>query len=215
MADQSVAFFVLLIATAFSSLIVPTNALLRQPRKIIIFRPVVATQMAWFEGPNPSSKKLAKVFIESPTMNSRKITSSISIDGTPDDVYSILTDYNNLAESIPNLTKSYLVPSPAGVKRIFQEGAQRIIGFEFRASLIMDMVEYGTQSTVPQTSSYLSSSSTSLVMRQQKRTSGGFTAGKSLMAERRLGFKLVESTMFSAFEGKAFCFRIYEKCVYS
>jgi hypothetical protein len=213
MAEQRVAFYLLLIATALSSFNVPTNALLRQPRRAFTSRLVVATQMAWFEGPNPSSKKLAKVYIESPTINSRKITSSITIDGTPEDVYSILTDYNNLADSIPNLTKSYLVPSPVGVKRIFQEGAQRIIGFEFRASLIMDMVEYGAHFTVPQTPSYFSSSSaystTPVVMRQQQWALDGVRRGNGLMAERRLGFKLVESTMFSAFEGKKLCYCIF------
>eukprot|EP01035_Chromulina_nebulosa_P018638 gene18638-24379_t len=81
------------------------------------------------------------VTIESPSLNSRKITASILIDGTIDDVWSILTDYNNLATHVPNLVRSYLIPSPTNSIRLFQEGAQRIIGFDFKASVVMDMIE--------------------------------------------------------------------------
>ena len=38
------------------------------------------------------------------------------------------------------------MPSSKGTIRIFQEGAQRIIGFEFRASLMMDMIENNMES---------------------------------------------------------------------
>ena len=79
--------------------------------------------------------------IESPSLNSRRITASIVIDSSLDDVWSILTDYNNLSKHVPNLVQSYLVPNPEGKIRLFQEGAQRIIGFDFRASLTMDMTE--------------------------------------------------------------------------
>lgn len=72
-------------------------------------------------------------------MNSRKITASIVIDSSMNHVWSILTDYNNLAAHVPNLVQSKLVPSPSGTIRLFQEGAQKIIGFDFRASLFMDM----------------------------------------------------------------------------
>lgn len=39
--------------------------------------------------------------------------------------------------------KSYTIPNPNNKKgiRLFQEGAQKIIGFDFRASLTMDLVE--------------------------------------------------------------------------
>lgn len=103
-------------------------------------------------------------------MNSRKITASILIDSTLDDVWSILSDYNNLASHVPNLVKSYLIPSPPGTIRLFQEGAQNIIGFDFRASLIMDMTEEPVDPN-------------------------------RAIQERKLSFKLVESMMFSNFEG--------------
>ena len=69
-----------------------------------------------------------EVVIEAPSMNSRRITSSIVIDCGIEDVWNILTDYNNLVNHVPNLTKSYLIPvkqSPQAI-RLFQEGFNRI-----------------------------------------------------------------------------------------
>jgi hypothetical protein len=68
-------------------------------------------------------QRFSQVTIQSPSMSSRRITASILIDATMDDVWSILTDYNNLSLHVPNLVKSYLVdsPSPGGI-RLFQEG---------------------------------------------------------------------------------------------
>lgn len=103
-------------------------------------------------------------------MNSRKISASIIIDSPVEDVWKILTDYDNLATHVPNLVKSNIDRGTNGELRLFQEGAQKIIGFDFRASLTMDM----TEQPVDQSSAYKS---------------------------RRLDFKLVESAMFSAFEG--------------
>ena len=50
-------------------------------------------------------------------------------------------DYDNLATHVPNLVESSRKPHPTGGIRLFQEGAQNIIGFDFRASLTMDMHE--------------------------------------------------------------------------
>lgn len=108
--------------------------------------------------------------IESPSLNSRRITADIIIESSVEDVWSILTDYNRLAVHVPNLVQSYLIPHPTGRLRLFQEGAQKIIGFDFRASLVMDMTEEPYDENVA-------------------------------MRGRRLDFKLVESGMFSAFEG--------------
>lgn len=126
-------------------------------------------------------------------MNSRKITASITVDSPIEDVWSIITDYDNLAVHVPNLVKSYVVPLGAsstslplstissimpndqkknsnGEIRIFQEGAQKIVGFDFRASLTLDMKE-------------------------------GIETATSSFTERKLTFKLAESSMFSSFDG--------------
>lgn len=83
---------------------------------------------------------MSDVLIEAPSINTRRVTASIIIDTPMNVVWSILTDYNNLATHVPNLVKSYLVPAGRSL-RLFQEGAQKIIGFDFRASLLMDMTE--------------------------------------------------------------------------
>jgi hypothetical protein len=126
-------------------------------------------------------------------LNSRKITASITVNSPLEDVWSIITDYDNLAVHVPNLVKSYVVPHGAsstssplstisiimpndqkknsnGEIRIFQEGAQKIVGFDFRASLILDMKE-------------------------------GIEISTSSFTERKLTFKLAESAMFSSFDG--------------
>lgn len=127
-------------------------------------------------------------------MNSRKITASIIVNSPIDDVWSIITDYNNLAVHVPNLVKSYVIApdgnsaSPALAQssfistspttksnenknvRIFQEGAQKIVGFDFRASLTIDM-------------------------REEEESEG------RAMKEKKLIFKLAESSMFSSFDG--------------
>ena len=67
-----------------------------------------------------------------------------------EDVWSILTDYDRLAIHVPNLKESKITQklsngSPGDGQyqcRLFQRGAQKIIGFEFGASVTMDMREY-------------------------------------------------------------------------
>lgn len=121
-------------------------------------------------------------------MNSRKITASILVNSPIGDVWSIITDYDRLAVHVPNLVKSYVVPdadsnspistpdlmkgtSKGNKLRIFQEGAQKIVGFDFRASLTMDMTEDIENE------------------------------GRAMAEKRTLNFKLAESGMFSAFDG--------------
>ncbi len=75
-------------------------------------------------------------------INSRCISASTIVSTPIADVWAILTDYDNLATHVPNLVVSNLLPHPEpGGIRLYQEGAQKIVGFDFRASLTMDMVE--------------------------------------------------------------------------
>jgi hypothetical protein len=119
-------------------------------------------------------KQISEVFIEAPSLNSRRITANIIIDTPIDTVWSILTDYNNLATHVPNLVQSYIVPNPpnsnTNTLRLFQEGAQNIIGFDFRASLLMEMREEREEEC-------------------------------NALRESRLCFKLIESRMFDTFDG--------------
>jgi len=56
-----------------------------------------------------------------------------------EDVWSILTDYDNLAIHVPNLVESRIIDSSK--PRVYQRGAQKIFGFEFGADVTMDMTE--------------------------------------------------------------------------
>lgn len=58
------------------------------------------------------------------------------------DVWLTLTDYDRLAEYVPNLTQSRVKPSNDGQIKLWQEGAQKIVGFDFRASVEMFMDEH-------------------------------------------------------------------------
>ena len=90
-----------------------------------------------------SKKKHVELVIEAPTLNTRQITSSIIIDSSIDNIWSILTDYNNLSTHIPNVSQSYLIdlPDDPNKIRLFQEGSQSIAGFSFSANLIIDIFE--------------------------------------------------------------------------
>ena len=78
-------------------------------------------------------------------INSRRISASVVVNASPESVWAILTDYDRLATHVPNLVVSERRSHPRGGIRLFQEGAQEIVGFDFRASLEMDMVEQREQ----------------------------------------------------------------------
>ena len=100
-----------------------------------------------------ASKREIDVVVEAPTFNSRKITASVLVNSPVEDVWEILTEYERLAERVPNLVKSYVVPDASSTSggysngnsregynnnnnglsvknkinaRIFQEGAQKV-----------------------------------------------------------------------------------------
>jgi hypothetical protein len=107
---------------------------------------------------------------------SRRISASILISRPPEDVWSILTDYDNLATHVPNLVASKRLPHPTGSGtgkiRLYQEGAQKIWGFDFSASLVMDMEEFfGPE--------------------QEHRR-----------LQRKISFKLIQSAMLAQFDGE-------------
>ncbi|GAB5036823.1 oligoketide cyclase lipid transport protein [Nannochloropsis oceanica] len=139
---------------------------------------MISSMFRWRGGKSEDGEEVL-VNIESPSANVRRISSSIVINRPVQDVWRILTDYDNLAEYVPNLTQSRLVNTPAGWQprsknkevRLFQEGAQTIIGFNFKASLTMDMEEV-------------------------------FEDVDEKLGQRRIKFRLVDSAMFSDFSGE-------------
>ena len=110
------------------------------------------------------------VQIERPTMNSRRIIGTTRIENrntadnvavTMEDVWSIITDYDRLAIHVPNLKESTIVSAPTSKQQpqrrgsesggtpgdgsyqcqLYQVGAQKIIGFDFSASVTLEMTE--------------------------------------------------------------------------
>jgi hypothetical protein len=126
------------------------------------------------------SCELVAVRIERTSANSRRIAGDIIVPKPIDDVWAILTDYDNLAIHVPNLVQSKRVnpsrdeggmPGDGSYEcRLFQKGAQKIVGFDFRASVTMDMTETTTTRR------------------------GG--------EEKTILFKCVESQFFSEFDGE-------------
>lgn len=95
--------------------------------------------------PTPSRK--VQVKIQSPRRNQRIICASNLIQAPMSMVWELLSDYGHLADHIPNLVMSRLRTHPSGGIRLEQCGAQKILGFEFRASLTMDMTEINPSNT--------------------------------------------------------------------
>lgn len=154
----------------------------------------------WFGGSNnevsvtsdDDSCELVEVRIDRTSPNSRRIGGEITVPKPIDDVWAILTDYDNLATHVPNLVESRRINDPnsrtwnnvGGSKgepgdgayrcRLYQKGAQKIIGFQFGASVTMDMKEQIIAET----------------------TSSNDTE------ERKIFFKCVDSQFFSEFDGE-------------
>lgn len=88
-----------------------------------------------------SSKTIQPV----PTPQSQTTSTSVKWSS----IIIVLTDYNNLASIVPNLVQSYEVKPPIDSKDkdrlhqhlLYQEGAQKIMGFDFKAGLTMEMME--------------------------------------------------------------------------
>lgn len=119
---------------------------------------ITALPMVWWfggsqnvdENADNDSCELVAVRIEKTSSNSRRILGEITIPNVPmDAVWSILTDYDNLAIHVPNLVESKIIQRGMNGRpgdgqyqcRLYQKGAQKIIGFEFGASVTMDMKE--------------------------------------------------------------------------
>ena len=71
----------------------------------------------------------------------RRILASVIIPKSVEQVWQIITDYEHLADFIPNLTKSTLLPSPEGRIRLEQVGAQCFLKVKFCARVVLEMTE--------------------------------------------------------------------------
>ena len=71
----------------------------------------------------------------------RLLTAQIDIPATVERVWQTLTDYEQLADFIPNLAESRRIEHPAGGIRLEQIGSQSLLKFKFCARVVLDMVE--------------------------------------------------------------------------
>jgi ribosome-associated toxin RatA of RatAB toxin-antitoxin module len=71
----------------------------------------------------------------------RRLLASIDLPFQLDQVWQVLTDYDNLASFIPNLSQSQRLHHPQGGIRLEQIGAQCFLNVKFCARVVLDMVE--------------------------------------------------------------------------
>lgn len=71
----------------------------------------------------------------------RRIIASTQLPFEAEQVWQILTDYDHLADFIPNLTSSQRIHHPEGGIRLEQIGAQCFLNVKFCARVVLDMLE--------------------------------------------------------------------------
>jgi ribosome-associated toxin RatA of RatAB toxin-antitoxin module len=72
----------------------------------------------------------------------RQISAKIRIPYPMERVWQILTDYDHLADFIPNLSQSTRIEHPDGGIRIEQVGVESLMRLKFCARVVLDMVEH-------------------------------------------------------------------------
>jgi ribosome-associated toxin RatA of RatAB toxin-antitoxin module len=82
-----------------------------------------------------------EVQIEKIAERQRQITAKIQIPQPAEQVWKVLTDYEALADFIPNLDKSRRIEHPDGGIRLEQIGSQRLLRFSFCARVVLDLIE--------------------------------------------------------------------------
>ncbi len=82
-----------------------------------------------------------EVKIETVGDRQRQISALIQIDHPQEKVWQVLTDYPALAEFVPNLAVSRLLEHPTGGVRLEQIGSQKLLTFNFKARVVLDLEE--------------------------------------------------------------------------
>ena len=82
-----------------------------------------------------------EVQTEEVAQRQRQITAKIHIPHSVEQAWQVLTDYEALADFIPNLAKSRRLDHPTGGIRLEQVGTQRLLRLNFSARVILDLEE--------------------------------------------------------------------------
>jgi len=83
-----------------------------------------------------------EVQIDKVAQRQRQISAKVQIPQPVEQIWKVLTDYEALADFIPNLAKSRLIEHPDGGIRLEQVGSQRFLNFNFCARVVLDLEEY-------------------------------------------------------------------------
>jgi ribosome-associated toxin RatA of RatAB toxin-antitoxin module len=92
--------------------------------------------------PDVGTLQAVEVHIEKVSQRQRLITAQVKIPQSSEQVWKVLTDYEALADFIPNLAKSSRLEHPSGGIRLEQIGSQRLLRFNFCARVILDLEEF-------------------------------------------------------------------------
>lgn len=71
----------------------------------------------------------------------RRIVATVTIPQPVEQVWQVITDYEHLADFVPNLISSKLLPSSQGRIRLEQVGSQCFLRFKFCARVVLEMTE--------------------------------------------------------------------------
>ena len=71
----------------------------------------------------------------------RRIVATVTIPQSIEHVWQVITDYEQLAEFVPNLTTSRLLPSAEGRILLEQIGTECFLKFKFCARVVLNMTE--------------------------------------------------------------------------
>ncbi len=82
-----------------------------------------------------------EVQVEQLSPRQRQISAKIPISQAVEPIWQVLTDYEALADFIPNLSKSQRLEHPTGGIRLEQVGTQRLLRFNFSARVVLDLEE--------------------------------------------------------------------------
>lgn len=88
-----------------------------------------------------SNLAAVQVEIEKVAERQRQITGTIQIPQPPEVVWQVLTDYEGLADFIPNLAQSRRLEHPRGGIRVEQIGSQRLMKMNFSVRVVLDLEE--------------------------------------------------------------------------
>jgi ribosome-associated toxin RatA of RatAB toxin-antitoxin module len=90
---------------------------------------------------DPALLQSVEVQTEPAEGRQRRIFAKVQIPYSVEQVWQVLTDYESLADFIPNLAKSQRLEHPQDGIRIEQVGTQRLLRINFSARVVLDMEE--------------------------------------------------------------------------